>query len=1129
MPTGSTDRSGDPVDPIVSAAGRAEALLRRAQALTSRSQRRRQRRLAALIEDPAAKRFAFTLTDRVVRPADPRVGARQLRALVEAGVPESLGRFDRLGLRLVARVSRPCPRLVMAVVRRRIRFESAPLILDDERSAIARHLRRRTGDGTRVNLNLLGEAVLGDAEASRRHRDIVDRLAGRAADGAAEAGEIDYVSVKLSAIVANLSVLAFDDSVHRAVERLRPLYRAAMSRQPPGFVNLDMEEYRDLWLTVAAFEQTLDEAEFRDLEAGIVLQAYLPDSSAALRHLTSWAQARVAGHGAPIKVRLVKGANLAAERVEAELHGWPQAPFATKEEVDAHYKALLEWAVVPAHAVAVRVGVASHNVYDLAWAMTRAEQEGVVDRVDLEMLEGMAPGQTAALTGGPHQLVLYTPVTARRDFNSAVAYLTRRLDENTSPQNFLAIVHRLDRDPDLTAGQRLRFVESVRARDTVDTHPRRDQDRSSSPMRFAGEFVNESDTDFALERNRRWANAALQSHRPGPLPAVVAGTTTIDDAVAAAKAAGERWAARPAVERRDVLRAVADELGARRGEALAAMAAEAGKVVPEGDPEVSEAIDFARYYAEAVDTIEELRADGLRFDPPGVVLVAPPWNFPYAIPAGGVLAALAAGSAAILKPAPQTPAVAYELATAMWRAGVPDDLVTYLRCPDGDLGRHLVSHRDVDAVILTGAWETAQLFGRWRGGRRVYAETSGKNAVVVSATADVDLAVRDIVRSAFGHAGQKCSAASLAIVERSVVEDGPFLRQLADAVSSLIVGPATDPASMVGPLIEAPRTGTALHRALHQLDPGESWLVPPECRSSDGRLWRPGVRLGVQPGSWFHHTECFGPVLGVIVAGSVEEATQWQNAVAYGLTGGLHSLDDAEIARWLDRVQVGNAYVNRSTTGAIVRRQPFGGWKRSAVGPGAKAGGPNYVLNLGRWSAGAEPADPSADRLIGARRSFEDAWETHFGRDHDPSGLAAERNVFRYRPLAGPVLLRWDGRASWSDVELALEAAEVAGAQVELSAGHDPVLDAAHRHRSLISTTVEDERAAALRVSSRPGGFGRIRVLGEVSPVLRDAAMAAEIALVEEPVVGHGRIELMRWVREQSVSETRHRYGNLLE
>ena len=404
------------------------------------------------------------------------------------------------------------------------------------------------------------------------------------------------------------------------------------------------------------------------------------------------------------------------------------------------------------------------------------------------------------------------------------------------------------------------------------------------------------------------------------------------------------------------------------------MVHEAGKTVAEADPEISEAIDFAAYYADRAAEI-----DPARFTPDRVVVVTPPWNFPVAIPLGGCLAALAAGAAVVIKPAPQVRACAEVGVAALHRAGIPADALQLVHTDEAAAGRRLITHPAVERVVLTGASETAALFRSWRPDLHVIAETSGKNALVITPAADPDLAVADLVRSAFGHAGQKCSAASLAILVGSVADPRSrvgrrFRRQLVDAVGTLRVGHGSDLATTMGPLVG--ELSPKLERALTTLDDGESWLVAP--RHLGGATWTPGVRDGVAPGSWFHRTECFGPVLGLMTAGSLDEAIDHQNATGFGLTGGLHSLDADEIAVWSERAEVGNAYVNRHITGAIVQRQSFGGWKGSVVGPGAKPGGPNYVAQFGTFS---DPVDlPSAPlgraasdlldlgRVVGLRR-----------------------------------------------------------------------------------------------------------------------------------------------------------------
>ena len=1122
---------------------------------SDRRRRRRDRQLAALLDDPGGLRFAMAFIDRVMRAPTPAAAAAQMRDLVaRRGTPRFLAPPDRVLLRAGAALAPRAPRVVLPLAVRRIRALTGHLVLAAEDPALALHLEASVAAGNRTNLNRLGEAILGDEEAARRMERAL-ALLGR--------DDVDYVSVKISAIASRLNLWAFEPTVERVAGELARLYRAAQAHEPAKFVNLDMEEYRDLDLTIEAFRRVLEREEFAGLDAGIVLQAYLPDSFARLRELAGWAAQRHRRAGGVVKVRVVKGANLAMERVEAEIAGWAPAPYTTKDEVDANWKRMVDWALRPEHLDGVRIGVASHNLFDVAWAHLLAERRGTGASAEFEMLEGMAPDQAAQVRAATGGMLLYTPIVGGDEYQSAIAYLFRRLEENAAPENFLRHLFELVPSSPAFAEQRSRFERSLAARWSVSEAPRRRQDRGAErPAAVAalgGPFVNEPDTDPALAPNRKWMADAVAAWRPGPLDAVVTERAEVDRAVATARRGAETWAATPVTERALVLERAAAEMAPARGHIVATMAHEAGKVVGEGDPEVSEAIDFARYYARAALALDEV--DGASFEPLGVILVAPPWNFPFAIAAGGVLAALAAGNAVIVKPPPETPRCVALIVDCLRRAGLPEGVLTYLRTPDDEVGRHLVTHDGVDAVILTGAWETAQLFRSWKPDLALFGETSGKNAMIVTTRADVDGAVADLVASAFGHAGQKCSAASLAIVEAGMHDSEAFQRQLRDAVTSLVVGPATDLRSDIGPLIHPP--SGPLARAFGELGPGERWLVEPEARSDDGRLWRPGVKLGVRPGDWFHHTECFGPVLGVMRAESLAQALEWQNAVAYGLTGGLWSLDPDQVEWWLERVEVGNAYVNRRTTGAIVRRQPFGGWKRSVVGPGAKAGGPNYVAQFGTWrdaslplhgarpgpevrqvlarfeawaarSVPGEPdADPAADAASAAWLSAavqSDAWwwAREFSQRHDPSGLVAERNEFRYRPL-GRVVIRVAAELSPARLARLVTAAALCRVVVHVSV--DPACSGARSTAELasalgVAAVLEREDTLAARLASL--GAERVRAIGTVGPALLAAASGQACHVERSEPLACGRVELVRWLREQSISRTMHRYGNLV-
>jgi RHH-type proline utilization regulon transcriptional repressor/proline dehydrogenase/delta 1-pyrroline-5-carboxylate dehydrogenase len=630
-------------------------------------------------------------------------------------------------------------------------------------------------------------------------------------------------------------------------------------------------------------------------------------------------------------VRLVKGANLAMEQVEADLAGWQPAPYATKAEVDASFKRMVDVAFAAASTGAMRVGVASHNLFDVGWALTRRDALGIAARVEIEMLEGMAPAQARAVRARAGSLLLYAPVVGDDDYVAAIAYLSRRLDENAARDNFLRALFSITAGSPEWSAEHAKFAASVGAQATVTTTPRRDQDRRTEDRTFDPEapFANEPDTDFTVAANREWLASHFAETALPPLPELETNTDAIDALVARAEAGARAWASTSTTERRRVLTRAAEVMAAARGRTLAIMAHETGKTAREGDPEVSEAIDMARWAAVSTRTFDELGRDGVASHPRGPVLVTSPWNFPYAIPANGVVGAIAAGNGVILKPAPESVATAVELVAQLHEAGIPPDVLQLVRTPDDEVGRHLVTHDAIDTVVLTGAYATAQMFRDWKPQLRLIAETSGKNALVITAGADLDLAIKDLVRSAFGHAGQKCSAASLAVIEAGIYDDSRFLARVADAVRSVRVGAATEPASMMGPLVKP--AADKLLRALTRLDNGESWLVEPRRLDAAGDLWAPGVKLGVRPGSFFHLTECFGPVLGLMRARDLGDAVALQNAPEFGLTGGLHSLDPDEIAHWRDRVEVGGSCASTVAPPTRRRRTNIGGGRGFAI------------------------------------------------------------------------------------------------------------------------------------------------------------------------------------------------------
>ncbi|WP_461172943.1 bifunctional proline dehydrogenase/L-glutamate gamma-semialdehyde dehydrogenase [Arthrobacter sp. Z1-9] len=1103
--------------------------------------------LAGVLKDPNGLEFTVGFVDGVVRPEDLNVAARNLAALAPK-VPAFLPWYMRRAVQLGGTMAPVMPQVVIPIARKVLREMVGHLIVDATDAKLGPAIAKIRKDGIKLNVNLLGEAVLGEHEASRRLEGTHTLLARP---------DVDYVSIKVSSTVAPHSAWAFDEAVEHVVEKLTPLFQRAASFAENGkkakFINLDMEEYKDLDMTIAVFTRILDKPEFKDLEAGIVLQAYLPDALSAMIRLQDWAAERRANGGAAIKVRVVKGANLPMEQVESSLHDWPLATWGSKQDSDTSYKSVINYSLHPDRIQNIRIGVAGHNLFDIAFAWLLAKQRGVESGIEFEMLLGMAQGQAEAVKKDVGSLLLYTPVVHPAEFDVAIAYLIRRLEEGASQDNFMSAVFELSENEVLFEREKQRFLASLAALDNSVPPANRQQNRNlpPEPMPHDG-FENTPDTDPSLPANRDWGRAILERVPSSTLGnASVAAASIKDEAelnrvIQKAVEKGKAWGELSGAERAEILHRAGDVLEARRADLLEVMASETGKTIDQGDPEVSEAVDFAHYYAESARKLDEV--DGATFVPAKLTVVTPPWNFPVAIPAGSTLAALAAGSAVVIKPAKQAARSGAVMVEALWEAGVPRDVLTMVQLGERELGKQLISHPAVDRVILTGGYETAELFRSFREDLPLLAETSGKNAIIVTPSADLDLAAKDVAYSAFGHAGQKCSAASLVILVGSVAKSKRFHNQLIDAVTSLKVGYPEDPTSQMGPIIE-PANGKLLN-ALTTLGEGENWAVEPKKLDDTGRLWSPGVRYGVKRGSYFHLTEFFGPVLGVMTAETLEEAIAIQNQIEYGLTAGLHSLNSAELGTWLESIQAGNLYVNRGITGAIVQRQPFGGWKKSAVGAGTKAGGPNYLAGLGGWTSTASAADtsvthPGVGRIINAAGSAlepaelesvqralasdAEAWASEFGTAKDVSGLSAERNIFRYRSL--PVTIRLSEGAPLAHLVRTTAAGVLAGSELTVSTAVGlPAQLRAVLTALDIDIKVESDgewlaTAGQLASAGRLSG-ARIRLIGGDAAALAHATGGRpDLAVYSHPVTEAGRVELLPFLHEQAVSITAHRFG----
>lgn len=1112
-----------------------------------------------MVTTPNDKKFIVRMLDETSQVRDTQKLARRVKDLIDQyGIPKFLGPVDHCLFWMYQKFAYlPLFNWVaVPIIKWRLRRDTSRVIIDAARPNLTKHLATRFDQNIGQNVNLLGEVVLGDGEADKRYYSYLEAL---------KEPDINYISVKISGIYAQTHALNYKECFPELIRRMSELYQAAIDNPytdpdgvtKPKFINLDMEEYKDAHLTMKLFKDVLSLPQFKNYEAGIVVQSYLPDAWDFQTELLEFARERVAAGGSPIKMRIVKGCNLDMENIVSDLRGWPNPVRSNKTEVDANYLHLIERGLKPENAKVLHIGMASHNLFTISYAYLLTEMYHTPkDCFCFEMLEGMANHVWRAQKKLGNHVILYTPVVKKEHFLNAISYLVRRMDENTAPDNFLT--HSFSLKPDTKEWKELeqQFINAYNMKDSITHIPTRTQDRNQP---YVGqepqdEMINEPDTDFDRFCNQEWvekffakwkSNGNLSGEKsewgdwkPGDLLPTQIGTELVynDDHAKyfdrsqegdvlvcemsrANKEQTERileiaendpagWRNTTIEERHRLMYKAANILGEMRGDLNGSMCAITGKTIEEADVEVSEGIDYCRFYTTTMKKYAAL--SDLEMKAKGTVLVLSPWNFPCAIPCGGVVAALASGNTCILKPATVAAPVAWLFAKAFWDAGVPKEALQVV-ITDREATPLLTSSPVVKHIILTGGTETAQTIAHNNPRKPLSAETGGKNVMILSAKGDRDHAIMNACRSAFGNAGQKCSACSLLLVERSVYNE-EFFEKLKDCASSLKVGGVWNPGNIVGPMIT--NENDKLMQAF-KLEPGEKWLIEPQFIDKKKFILKPTVKIDVKPSSFTFRTELFAPLLAVAPYDTLEEAVELVNGLDYGLTSGLQSLDEQEQKYWKNHIIAGNLYINRGITGAVVNRQPFGGMKLSAFGPGLKAGGPNYCAQFMNIT---DKAGSTTDY----RKSYAEWYEKEFkhARNIQPK-IRGEQNVFRYLPLSGGMVLRLFGDETLEQVQMVQLAAKTVGTPLTISA------ESSHPLAAKLSG-VKTENLAAFCESIKQ--YERVRTISASVPdVVFEAAANCDKYIAQSAPVRNGRIELTNYIKEQSISNEYHRYGSQIE
>jgi RHH-type transcriptional regulator, proline utilization regulon repressor / proline dehydrogenase / delta 1-pyrroline-5-carboxylate dehydrogenase len=819
-------------------------------------------------------------------------------------------------------------------------------------------------EGVNLSIDLLGETVVSDREAGD-YKERYIRLLEYLRSGETVLPLIPSearphppgISLKISSFYSQLDPTDWDGSIENTLFGLKPVLESARQAGVP--VTFDMEHYHLKDLTIALFKRVFDVYPDFPL-AGIALQSYLRDTKDDLIGLIEWAEKK----RVRILVRLVKGAYWDYEVAVSRQNGWPTPTFLDKRETDRNYEELTRLILENARYVYPAFG--THNIRSIGHAIAASDMLNVPrEAFEFQMLYGMAEPVRRALVKMGCRVTVYTPVG---DFIPGMAYLIRRLLENSSDESFL----------------RKSFFENSPLEELMQPPVPGDREDNGTA---SGAFRNEPPADFSLASNRermRFALQTVKSRLGARLPLAVAGgemstdkeilsrnpadpdeiigivssagREEADAAVYAARNAFNAWGKVAPDERAGYLFAAASEMRKQRFELAALEIYEVGKTWKDADGDITEAIDYLEYYGREMIRLGRKSRIGDRpgeeneysYVPRGVGVVISPWNFPLAISAGMVSAAVVAGNCVVFKPSGLSPVTGWRLFEIFKKSGLPDGVLQFLPGRGGEVGEHLVTHPDVDFIAFTGSREVGlriiRLAGETRPGQRnvkkVVAEMGGKNAVIIDETADLDEAVKGVLESALVYQGQKCSACSRVIVVGDIYEQ--FAPRLREAVESIRMGRPEDPGSFMGPVVDS----AARKKVAEYIELGRREGVPIFIRENEGKglYVGPALFVGISPDARLAQEEIFGPVIVLLRARNLDEALQIANGTAYALTGGLYSRSPGNIMKARSDFMVGNLYINRKITGALVGRQPFGGFGMSGVG--SKAGGPDYLLHF---------------------------------------------------------------------------------------------------------------------------------------------------------------------------------------
>ena len=1160
------------------------------------SDRSKHQKISRIADDQNYRLLLIHLFDQAFRSENPRRLVKQFNYITKKFSPVELLSFKENIILLCTKIiSWVAPFIGIGIIKKIIWKITDKILFKTNVTSVNKKIKKIKAENVTHSINNIGEVVRGIDEAKKNLTKYYFLI---------KEPNVKSVTIKVSNIYPYLESSNFEMAEKEVTALLEKIFYQAkkiLLPYPDGslaskLIMIDMEDHDHLQLIKKCFINALNNPDFNSIYAGIALQSYLPESFAIQAEITEWAQNRALKyHTHPLKIRLVKGANLEYEKIYSELNGWDCPTFSSKVDVDAQYKKMIHFAFESNNLDFIHLGVATHNLFDITYAHHLMELNNIKHQVSFEFLEGISVPLRNILSSFNHQVYSYLPVVNKKSFIHSLGYLCRRLDEHVGKDHFLKYYLNLSEDSADWERLKKQFYDSIEKIEQISSQPMNNQNRNlktKDDNDMLKNFKNTPTTKWSIEKNQEWsknikktfdqihhkniekyflelpvdikANGRSIKHFydcSSILPNKLYTCECISDheMMGIIKYISEdvTWQETTFRLRSGIFKRAATIIQEKRGHLIAMLSAQIGKSYNEADKEVSEAIDFINYYAYSFNKLKS--ESKLGYTSKGTGLVITPWNFPLAIACSGIAASLIGGNKVLFKPAPEVIPISYELANIFWEAGIPKSALGFVPTEDSIALDALVSHPKVDYIIFTGSTETAKHISMVNPAVPLYGETGGKNTMIVTAMADRDQAIKHIIESTFGFAGQKCSATSLLILEHEVYHDSEFREKLCDAIKSIRVGTSWDLSNLYSMRVH--KSSELIRHVLSPKGNPETYLIYSKKSHTNRSFLKPTLLWNVTKDSMIYKHELFAPILGVMCAKNLKDAVKIANKTEYGLTAGLQSLDSREHDYWTENIEAGNLYINKPTTGALVGRQPFGGFKLSSFGPSIKTGGENYVTQFLKFDASylanditlpyehpflnlikvlkdnMKKDEANSDilwkHLYHSSKSYVYYYLKKYSSSSITQELAGEKNSLRYLPI-GNILIQIQESDNIIPIFQMIIAALICKNKVYVNFNNESKLKEIQTMNSPVLKNILDKcTVSTLNIESNFELINKIDMVRLIDITLANAKcldlLARKKVYVQNGLpLYEGSIELLKYLKEQTISKTTHRFGSII-